>query len=130
MKINSFILLFVLFPIMLQAQFFQFDQMSGLIHADIVSVDIDNDGDLDVIVSGETTENNVKISKSIIYINDKGTFTPQSTNSSSYQNPVFTPDLADPTVIKANDGWFYAYGTENTWTNEKHHIVPIIKSKN
>lgn len=50
--------------------------------------------------------------------------------SGMYQNPVFTPDFADPTVIKAGDGWYYAYGTENTWTDGVHHIVPIIKSKN
>lgn len=46
-----------------------------------------------------------------------------------FKNPVFTPDLADPTVIKTTDGWFYAYGTENTWTDGIHHIVPVVKSK-
>ena len=46
-----------------------------------------------------------------------------------YQNPVFEPDLADPTFIKTSDGKFYAYGTENTWKEGEHHIVPIIMSK-
>lgn len=48
----------------------------------------------------------------------------------SYQNPLFEPDLADPTFIRAADGWFYAYGTENTWNEGESHVVPIIKSKN
>lgn len=46
-------------------------------------------------------------------------------NFSIYSNPVYTRSLmADPTVIKAQDGYFYAYATE---TGGK---VPIIKSKN
>ncbi len=45
-----------------------------------------------------------------------------------YSNPVFEPDLADPTVIKAN-GWFYAYGTENNWGDKKeNHLIPIVRS--
>jgi arabinan endo-1,5-alpha-L-arabinosidase len=50
-------------------------------------------------------------------------------NEKFYKNPVFTPDFADPTIVQAADGWFYGYGTENTWTDGVHHIVPIIKSK-
>lgn len=46
-----------------------------------------------------------------------------------YKNPIFEPDLADPTFIRATDGTFYAYGTENTWEDGQHHVVPIIKSK-
>ena len=46
-----------------------------------------------------------------------------------YQNPVFEPDLADPTFVRAADGTFYAYGTENTWEAGKHHVTPIIMSK-
>ena len=45
-----------------------------------------------------------------------------------YKNPVFIPDLADPTFIRDAEGVFFAYGTENTWEEGKHHIVPIIKS--
>ncbi|MDA3854454.1 MAG: family 43 glycosylhydrolase [Bacteroidales bacterium] len=52
-----------------------------------------------------------------------------STAASTYTNPIFEPDLADPTLIKANDGWFYAYGTENTWASGVHRLVPIVKSK-
>lgn len=46
-----------------------------------------------------------------------------------YINPVFEPVLADPTVIEADDGWFYAYGTEDAWGTGASHLVPIIKSK-
>jgi arabinan endo-1,5-alpha-L-arabinosidase len=47
-----------------------------------------------------------------------------------YQNPLFEPDLADPTFIKANDGWFYAYGTENEWAPGITRLIPIVRSKN
>jgi arabinan endo-1,5-alpha-L-arabinosidase len=47
-----------------------------------------------------------------------------------YQNPVFEPVLADPSVIKADDGFYYAYGTEDAWGDDpKTKLVPIIKSK-
>lgn len=46
----------------------------------------------------------------------------------SYENPVFSPDLADPTIVRAKDGWFYAYGTENTWFEGIHRVTPIVKS--
>ena len=52
-----------------------------------------------------------------------------SESDTLYQNPIFEPDLADPTVIRASDGWFYAYGTENTWEPGVHRITPIVKSK-
>ena len=55
---------------------------------------------------------------------------PPTAADTLYQNPVFEPDLADPTIIRSADGWFYAYGTENDWNKGIHRIVPIIKSKN
>ena len=48
---------------------------------------------------------------------------------SCYTNPVFEPDLADPTLVRAADKWFYAYGTENTWDDKKHRLIPVIKSR-
>lgn len=45
-------------------------------------------------------------------------------SSSVYKNPIDSRSLPDPTVIKANDGWFYLYATENI----RH--VPILRSKN
>jgi arabinan endo-1,5-alpha-L-arabinosidase len=48
-----------------------------------------------------------------------------------YRNPVFEPILADPTVIKADDGWFYAYGTQDNWGDGKPgHLVAVVRSKN
>lgn len=47
----------------------------------------------------------------------------------TYVNPVFRPVLADPSVLYDN-GYFYAYGTEDNWGNEGgHKLVPIVKSK-
>jgi arabinan endo-1,5-alpha-L-arabinosidase len=47
-----------------------------------------------------------------------------------YQNPVFEPVLADPSVIKAEDGYFYAYGTEDDWADgQGEKLVPVIRSK-
>ena len=40
----------------------------------------------------------------------------------TYQNPVIKKSLPDPTVIKAQDGKFYLYATEDT------HNVPIYSS--
>lgn len=44
--------------------------------------------------------------------------------SDSYHNPVVSYSLPDPTIIKAGDGWFYLYATEDT------RNTPIHKSKN
>ena len=40
----------------------------------------------------------------------------------TYSNPVIDRSLPDPTVIRANDGYFYLYATEDT------HNVPIYRS--
>lgn len=50
-------------------------------------------------------------------------------DTTHYQNPVFEPVLADPTVIKY-DEYFYAYGTEDNWGEEGgYHLVPVIRSQ-
>ena len=41
-----------------------------------------------------------------------------------YSNPVINESLPDPTVIKADDGYFYLYATENI------RNVPIYRSEN
>jgi arabinan endo-1,5-alpha-L-arabinosidase len=52
-------------------------------------------------------------------------------DSLKYINPVFEPVLADPTVIKGDDGWFYAYGTMDDWGDGKGpRKIPVIRSKN
>jgi arabinan endo-1,5-alpha-L-arabinosidase len=42
--------------------------------------------------------------------------------SSFYQNPVFDFDFPDPTVIRAADGYFYAYATQTIVDGKLHHI--------
>ncbi|MDR1742592.1 MAG: family 43 glycosylhydrolase [Dysgonamonadaceae bacterium] len=59
---------------------------------------------------------------------------PPTAADTMYQNPIFEPDLADPTFIRATDEtgnkWFYAYGTQNTWATGINRITPIVRSKN
>ncbi|WP_274364125.1 family 43 glycosylhydrolase [Paenibacillus thermotolerans] len=46
-----------------------------------------------------------------------------------YTNPVFEPVLADPSVIRGEDGLFYAFGTEDDWGDgEGSRLIPILKS--
>ncbi len=49
----------------------------------------------------------------------------------TYQNPVFEPVLADPTVIQdPKTKLFYAYGTQDNWDDGKGtRLVPILESK-
>lgn len=50
------------------------------------------------------------------------------TDLPTYTNPVFEPVLADPSVIRADDGYFYAYGTEDDWGDHWRRLVPIVRS--
>ena len=46
------------------------------------------------------------------------------TKSNVYKNPVINYSLPDPTVIQANDGYFYLYATEDI------RNMPIHRSRN
>ena len=59
------------------AQFVQFDETFDLQHDDIVAADIDNDGDLDIIVSGEGGG----AVKNAIFINNAGTYSLQGSEN-------------------------------------------------
>lgn len=48
----------------------------------------------------------------------------QTQAQTQYSNPVIDNSLPDPTVIKADDGYFYLYATENI------RNVPIYRSQN
>jgi arabinan endo-1,5-alpha-L-arabinosidase len=50
-------------------------------------------------------------------------------NESYYRNPLWEPDLPDPSFIHAQDGWFYAYGTEQCWADGVRRSTPILRSK-
>ena len=74
-----FVAIFMTFS--MKAQFAQFDATFDTQHADIVTADIDNDGDLDIIVSGEVVVADVPIVKNAIFINNSGTYTLQGTTN-------------------------------------------------
>lgn len=55
----------------------------------------------------------------------------QTEEAETYQNPVYEPVLADPSIIQADDGHYYAYGTEDAWGDDSEaKLVPIARSKN
>ena len=55
-------------------------------------------------------------------IRDRVTTEPLPTAPGTYQNPVVNKSLPDPTIVKAEDGFFYLYATENI------RNVPIHRS--
>ncbi|MFV7233985.1 family 43 glycosylhydrolase [Flavobacterium sp. ZB4R12] len=50
--------------------------------------------------------------------------TPPVVSGDTYSNPVYSSSMPDPSVIKAEDGYFYLYATE-----DKRNL-PILRSKN
>lgn len=51
----------------------------------------------------------------------------------TFTNPVFTPDLPDPSIIRdPSTGAWYAYGTTDYWTSSPSslHVMPILTSRN
>jgi len=46
----------------------------------------------------------------------------------TWQNPVFDTDFPDPTVVRAGDGYFYAYATQAVVNGKLHHIQ-VARSK-
>jgi arabinan endo-1,5-alpha-L-arabinosidase len=46
----------------------------------------------------------------------------------TFQNPIFDTDFPDPTVIRARDGYFYAYATNAEIDGKLHHIQ-VARSK-
>ncbi|MEH7381423.1 family 43 glycosylhydrolase [Bacillus sp. JJ1533] len=55
----------------------------------------------------------------------------QKSEEKTYENPVFEPVIADPSIVKGEDGYFYAFGTEDDWGDEKGaRLIPIVRSKN
>ncbi|WP_306060598.1 family 43 glycosylhydrolase [Natronococcus wangiae] len=58
-----------------------------------------------------------------------------SDDDPAFSNPVFEPTLADPSIVRADDGSFYAYGTEDDWYSDDEHpadgvqFVPVARSE-
>lgn len=48
--------------------------------------------------------------------------------ATSYINPVFDRDFPDPTIIRASDGWYYAYATQTIVDNRTMNIQ-VARSK-
>lgn len=47
-----------------------------------------------------------------------------------YTNPVVLPVAADPSVIRAADGVFYLYATQDNWGDGRpDHLLPIFRSR-
>ena len=53
---------------------------------------------------------------------------PGMTQSTVYTNPVIRWDFADPHVIKARDGFYYAYSTEHL-TYERLAYIQVARSR-
>src|SRR5215210_403050 len=53
---------------------------------------------------------------------------PGVTQRAEYTNPVIRWDFADPSVLKADDGWYYAYSTENL-TIERLAYIQAARSR-
>jgi arabinan endo-1,5-alpha-L-arabinosidase len=56
-----------------------------------------------------------------------------TSESTDYQNPVWEPVLADPSIIRADDGTFYVYGTQDNaeWGDYfGTRYIPILSSTN
>lgn len=56
-----------------------------------------------------------------------------ASTAATFTNPVFTPDLPDPSIIQDRaTGVWYAFGTTDDWTSSPSslHIMPILSSRN
>ncbi len=53
----------------------------------------------------------------------------KSARATSYTNPVFDTDFPDPTVMRASDGWYYAYATQ-TIINGQTLNIQVARSLN
>ena len=52
----------------------------------------------------------------------------QQEQDMTYTNPVVTPVAADPSLIRAPDGAFYLYATQDKWDGVEHYL-PIFRSR-
>lgn len=92
-----------------------FDEQSAV----VVSV---SDRLIKVVVPGDVGKRTVEVAVKVkAKLSNKIAF---NYTGLQYQNPVSTWSLPDPTLIKAPDGWFYLYATEDT------RNMPIMRSKN
>lgn len=63
-------------------------------------------------------------------VDEFATTEPAQVLEGEYLNPVFEPVFADPSVIRADDGLFYAFATEDDWGDgDGRRPIPIIRSR-
>ncbi|MEU9835694.1 family 43 glycosylhydrolase [Streptosporangium sp. NPDC048047] len=65
---------------------------------------------------------------------DRGAAVPARTPRGTYVNPVsrdFADTFADPSVIRGDDGWWYAYGTSDPLREGEgtRHLLPVSRSR-
>ena len=49
-------------------------------------------------------------------------WTASDRSAATYANPVLDSDFPDPAVLKAQDGFYYAYATQGEWEGQKHNV--------
>ncbi|WP_262892655.1 family 43 glycosylhydrolase [Hymenobacter qilianensis] len=49
---------------------------------------------------------------------------------STYTNPILNEDFPDPTIIRAADGYYYAYGTQTKWRKQLIINIQVARSHN
>ncbi|MBC6608436.1 family 43 glycosylhydrolase [Hymenobacter sp. BT188] len=49
---------------------------------------------------------------------------------STYINPILNEDFPDPTIIRAADGYYYAYGTQTKWRKQLIINIQVARSAN
>lgn len=84
--------------------------------------------------SSQTTSSQLS-SQTTLSTTDTDTMTQTTTSTSvkRYQNPVFEPVLADPSIIQDDDGYYYVFGTQDygQWGDTfGTRYTPILRSLN
>ena len=54
-----------------------------------------------------------KLQFGLILLTANGYLVKAQQSASTYQNPVINKSLPDPTIMKAKNGYYYLYATEN-----------------
>ena len=54
---------------------------------------------------------------------------PVLTTPTSYKNPVFDFDFPDPSILKAADGWYYAYATQGITPEFEYQNIQLARSQ-
>jgi arabinan endo-1,5-alpha-L-arabinosidase len=64
----------------------------------------------------------------LLVISPTGARTALPQSAGTYSNPVIPQNVADPSIIKALDGYYYLSGSSDFWNDGSYHILPIFRS--